>query len=405
MLGEDTIGAKIPAILGQGEDFGGMKVTSKKEMELLMKIRNHEKVQGAIPEERPDARLVQTKPVCLLMGYVYGLLTREELDDPKIRADIFAIMRTIPSYITIMIQECMSLIAMLRQRKTYRRITGSTVLGLIQFSQNLMQGGFVNPDPFMQLPTFTTEDVAALKSKIPASTNFLQFVKMDKDDRLKYMTEAFPDQAKKLDQVEQCVSALPQIHVDVQAGTLGHKDTCLNDLMNVKIKVKLDHLKPGQESGYVHSRDYPFLKRDEWFLLVTDNTMSGVAMAEKIDFENGEYEKEFYEQVQRLGSIQFNVLLINDSYKGLDVLHRIQLHVGAERVATEEEQYSQEDVAAVKSTSASTAGSSEGKDGDQSGDEDKPDVETDEAELLRRLRAEGMHTAVAEHEREMAELK
>lgn len=100
-----------------------MKVASKKELDLMMKIRNHKKVQGAIPDQRADGKPVQIKPVCLLMGYVYGLLTNDELSDPKIMKDIFNIMRTIPSYITIMIGECMTLIGMLRQRKSYRRIS------------------------------------------------------------------------------------------------------------------------------------------------------------------------------------------------------------------------------------------------------------------------------------------
>lgn len=103
-----------------------------------MKIRGNEKVQGAI---RDDVD-VQIKPLCLLMGYIYGLLSSEELNNPKIMEDIFKIMRTVPSYITIMIQECVVLIGMLRQRKTYRRINAQNVLGLIQFSQNLVQSGF-----------------------------------------------------------------------------------------------------------------------------------------------------------------------------------------------------------------------------------------------------------------------
>jgi hypothetical protein len=36
------------------------------------------------------------------------------------------------------------------------------------------------------------------------------------------------------------------------------------------------------------------LKRDEWFLLITDRTLSSIAMVEKLDFEEkDEYVKEF----------------------------------------------------------------------------------------------------------------
>lgn len=114
MISEDMIGAKIPVILGQGEEFSAMKVGSKDELELMKKIRNNPKVKGAIPEVGPDERAIQIKPVCLLMGYIYGLLSKEELNNPKLMQDIFTIMRTMPSYINIIIAECMTLIGMLR---------------------------------------------------------------------------------------------------------------------------------------------------------------------------------------------------------------------------------------------------------------------------------------------------
>ena len=41
MLDHDTMGNKIPAILSQGEDLIPMKVNSKKELELIKKIKEH----------------------------------------------------------------------------------------------------------------------------------------------------------------------------------------------------------------------------------------------------------------------------------------------------------------------------------------------------------------------------
>lgn len=230
------------------------------------------------------------------------------------------------------------------------------------------------------------------------------------------MKEAFPDDREKLDQVEKCVAALPLVNVEVTAGT--NKDgggledvVCLNDLLDVKIKVKFDHLAKGQESGYVHSRDYPFLKRDDWFLFVTDRTMTGVAMAERIDFEDDKYEKQFYEKVQRTGSISFSVMLVNDSYKGLDVVEKVDINVSStereNQPGYKEYQYSKEDLAAIKETSIlSIAPAPVVEDDIQSDDEDKPEEpESDQAELLRRLRRDGLTDAVEEFEREMAELK
>lgn len=43
---------------------------------------------------------------------------------------------------------------------------------LIQFSQNLMQGGWINKDPFAQLPYVDNEFVGKLKNKISGITLF-----------------------------------------------------------------------------------------------------------------------------------------------------------------------------------------------------------------------------------------
>lgn len=56
LISETMMGAKIPVLLGQGEEFSTMKVGSKKELELMKKIRNNQKVQSAIPEVGPDER-------------------------------------------------------------------------------------------------------------------------------------------------------------------------------------------------------------------------------------------------------------------------------------------------------------------------------------------------------------
>lgn len=68
----------------------------------------------------------------------------------------------------------------------------------------------------------------------------------------------------------------------------------------------------------MHSRTYPYLKKDSWFLILTEQTMTGLAAVEKIDITKEFYEKEIQELVSRPGPINFVAILANDSYKGLD---------------------------------------------------------------------------------------
>ena len=43
------------------------------------------------------------KPICLLMAYMYDILSEEDKADPGIAQDIDTILRSIPSYIDIML--------------------------------------------------------------------------------------------------------------------------------------------------------------------------------------------------------------------------------------------------------------------------------------------------------------
>jgi hypothetical protein len=56
-----------------------MKVRSKDELAVLMRIKQDERVKEAIPKNKEGHPPVQVKPICLLMGYMYGLLEEDDM--------------------------------------------------------------------------------------------------------------------------------------------------------------------------------------------------------------------------------------------------------------------------------------------------------------------------------------
>jgi len=98
----------------------------------------------------------------------------------------------------------------------------------------------------------------------------------------------------------------------------GEPDLVVGDYLTVKLRVDYKNLKKGEQSGYVHSKHYQYLRRDTWYLIVTDESMTGLAAVEKIDIEKEFFEKEYKERLTRAGPINFVGILANDSYKGLD---------------------------------------------------------------------------------------
>jgi len=51
-----------------------------------------------------------------------------------------------------------------------KKITAKNIMTLIQFSQNLMQGGWINKDAFCQLPGFGTDEAKKAKTLLGGQT-------------------------------------------------------------------------------------------------------------------------------------------------------------------------------------------------------------------------------------------
>jgi len=145
---------------------------------------------------------------------------------------------------------------------------------------------------------------------------------------MKWAPEIFgADWKYKFDQQEKCINNLPIVKITMTAFVDGEDDIVVGDILTCKLRVDYLNLDKGQKSGYVHSRHYPYLRRDQWFLMITDEQFSGLAAVEKLSIQDNFYEKEFKERVGRTGKISFTAVLTNDSYKGLDQVAKVEVNV------------------------------------------------------------------------------
>lgn len=88
-------------------------------------------------------------------------------EDSKVQKDLEAILRAIPSYLDIMIMITMFLANQHKAGQTTKKITCRNILALIQFSQNLMQRGWADKNPFQILPFFEAKECDKLKQMLP----------------------------------------------------------------------------------------------------------------------------------------------------------------------------------------------------------------------------------------------
>lgn len=113
---------------------------------------------------------------------MYDMLTEEDMANPGIAEDIDTILRAIPSYIDIMLTQTMMLSQLYKMGQSPKKITAKNVITIIQFSQNVLQGGWINKNHFQQLPHFDETASKRLKGRLNGKT-LHQYCTMQKSER------------------------------------------------------------------------------------------------------------------------------------------------------------------------------------------------------------------------------
>lgn len=126
------------------------------------------------------------------MGYMYNIIEKSHLENEGIAQDLEKILRTVPSFFDIMLQQIMMLSQFFKMGRSPKRITARNIMTLIQFSQNLMQCGWVNKDPFAQLPYFDEAECKKMKQVLPGKTLY-NYCLMTKEERLAIAPQIFPE--------------------------------------------------------------------------------------------------------------------------------------------------------------------------------------------------------------------
>lgn len=116
---------------------------------------------------------------------------------------------------------------------------------LIQFSQNLMQGGWINKDPFTQLPHFSEEETRKVKGILNGKTLF-QYCMMSRDQRKEMAPTIFnTDSLEKFEEQEKCLDSLPLVKLTMQAFVEGEDEIAVGDILTCKLRVEYVNLKKG----------------------------------------------------------------------------------------------------------------------------------------------------------------
>jgi len=172
-----------------------------------------------------------------------------------------------------------------------------------------------------------------------------------------------------MSEVEALIRVLPLVEVSCKAFTLKENDANINcsDAVTWQFMIKYPNMKEKEFPGLIHSQQYPFLKKQNWTVIVCDKTKEKVVFMTKIIFKSTKQEDmrltnvenldqeplnfemiEMRQRLGRVGTFEFCVMFKNDSYIGFDKEVIFQFTIKEDDPNTVFEDYLQDDIDAVK---------------------------------------------------------
>ena len=186
---------------------------------------------------------------------------------------------------------------------------------------------------------------------------------------------------------------MPVVEVSAKAFTEDAAVMTMTDVITLCFSVKYTNLAEHEAPGYVHSANFPFLKRQKWYLLVTDGaTREFVIACAPLDFKDKEGKDsnvaklEIKQRFGKAGQFSFHAYFICDSYIGFDKEVELKFTVLEEDKDRVIPEYSQEDILAINGPSLVESLMT----GDSTRDEDSDPDEDQEEALRKKLKAAGI---------------
>jgi hypothetical protein len=190
---------------------------------------------------------------------------------------------------------------------------------------------------------------------------------------------------------------MPVMDVSARAFTEGEKEMTMSDFITIEIKVKLANLEDNEFPGYVHSPKYPHLKKQGFWIIISDQMKDRTIIAHKLVFHSQKQTEirlrdkelvakeplneeiiEIRQQFRAVNKFQFIVTFMNDSYVGFDREIPLEFEVVQDDTTRVIDPYSKEDQDAIKAPSFFQAALQQQLQDDSSEEEDEDD--SDEGE-------------------------
>ena len=125
-----------------------------------------------------------------------------------------------------------------------KKINAKTVLTLLAFSQNLVQGMWMDDDPFLQLPHVDYDRLKQFRKKNKQIT-FENFCRLSTEERRAlglYETESSKN-VELFEDCEKAITSFPVIDVQVSHFVEGETDIAVGDFLTIRLTITHTNIK------------------------------------------------------------------------------------------------------------------------------------------------------------------
>jgi hypothetical protein len=134
--------------------------------------------------------------------------------------------------------------------------------------------------------------------------------------------------------MEKAIPVFPLISASIegyiaQEGDVKQLEVHSGDLMTIEITINFD-LYPKDskaERGYIHSNTFPYMKKDNYMVIITNKDASRIFNLERLFFRTTSHTWKMQWRPQDVMDLELVIHIKNDSYKGLDIVKHMPIKI------------------------------------------------------------------------------
>ena len=344
MKNENILFKNFIEIISVSEELRPILGVKPNQVQPLSKLINKE----FVPKMGMDNFRPFLKPFYLLYAYMNGTKIHESLQD-----DLYFVLKNSTSILNSLLEISLEVYSL--KEEHVKQLLGKplkyeVIERLINFSQHLFQGMWLHDPQVLQLPGIERDNIESFKRKFKKHLELKPYIK-NPDMQTKLFT-FLNDEPYHLKNLQSALRSITNLEINLKQTVKLEDDVvddkiCAGDIFSVQIEIE----RKNPVIGYIHSKALPFLKLENFIILILEPEKNSILFYKKVASLEPKIVEEYTQFAYRPGKLSLKVIVMVDSYIGLDEEKTIDIDIYPPVVKNEEDKIHPDDEKALKEES------------------------------------------------------